>query len=57
VIRLIPPPELVRPCKVDDPRPIDATVRDLIESRQRYREALAECDARMGALRDWRNGG
>jgi hypothetical protein len=52
-IRLKPPADLMRPCKVSDPRPDAPTVRDIIASRELYREALAECDARMNSLRQW----
>ena len=52
-IRLTPPANLTTPCKASDPRPETPTIRDLVESRAIYREALAECDARMGAIREW----
>ena len=52
-VRLTPPADLTRPCKVTDPKPEAPTIRDLVASREAYREALAECDARMGAVREW----
>lgn len=53
VIRLTPPSDLTRPCKVTDPKPEAPTIRDLVASREAYREALAECDARVAAIREW----
>jgi hypothetical protein len=57
VIKLVPPPETVRECKVNEPRPDNPAIRHLLEYFMAHRDELRECDTRMGALRDWRNDG
>ena len=56
-LRLTPPADLLQPCRVDDPRPANPTVADLVASRDAYREALALCDADKTQLRAWASEG
>lgn len=52
-VLLEPPDDLIQPCVVDDPRPVDPTTEDIIASRRAYQDALAACDEDKTGLRVW----